>query len=103
MEWYVCCVCQPHRAPHPCVTVKYHGFVNLDVKEGTLPSTASVDKAAKMLKGNKKEARQIHPLFARGLETPLDMTVCLPTNDDCGSVFSAHLNRTHPSRCLWMD
>jgi hypothetical protein len=51
--------------------------VNLDVPEGKLPSTKAVDKAAKLLKGNQKAAREMHPLFARGLDTMLDMKVCV--------------------------
>ena len=54
--------------------VKYHGFVYLDVPTG-VPTPAAVDKACKLLKSNKKTAREMHPLFARGLDTPLDMSV----------------------------
>jgi hypothetical protein len=55
-------------------TVKYHGFVYMDAPAG-VPTPAAVDKACKLLKSNKKTAREIHPLFARGLDTPLDMVV----------------------------
>ena len=62
--------------PHPPVTaVKYHGFINMDLPDGRLPSAAAVDKAAKLLKSGQKVAREIHPLFARGLDTPLDLSV----------------------------
>ena len=60
---------------HSHSAVKYHGFVNIDTADGGIPSAPAIEKAAKLLKTSKKAARDMHPLFARGLDTPLDMTV----------------------------
>eukprot|EP00047_Mylnosiga_fluctuans_P022290 m.117246 g.117246 ORF g.117246 m.117246 type:complete len:250 (-) comp9204_c1_seq3:136-885(-) len=56
--------------------VFYRGYVHVDCREGALPSLAVVQKAAALLKEkNQKTARAMHPLFARGLDTPLQLEV----------------------------
>ncbi|EGD74506.1 hypothetical protein PTSG_05870 [Salpingoeca rosetta] len=55
--------------------VKYRGFVYIDQPSGGLPDRKSMEKAAKLLKSHKKTAQNIHPLFARGLDTKLNLEV----------------------------
>eukprot|EP00049_Salpingoeca_infusionum_P003933 m.72804 g.72804 ORF g.72804 m.72804 type:complete len:268 (-) comp12343_c0_seq1:545-1348(-) len=55
--------------------VKYRGFVHVDKATDGVPEMGAVKEAAKLLKGNQKVARQLHPLFARGLDTELDLQV----------------------------
>eukprot|EP01147_Barroeca_monosierra_P009897 gene9897-10422_t len=53
--------------------VKYNGFVYIDQPAGGIPDRSSIEKAAKLLRKRKKTAQSIHPLFARGLDTRLDL------------------------------
>lgn len=55
--------------------VKYNGFVYIDQPAGGIPDRSSIEKAAKLLRKRKKTAQSIHPLFARGLDTRLDLEV----------------------------
>ena len=55
--------------------VKYRGFVYIEQPGSGLPDRQSIEKAAKMLKSHKKMAQDIHPLFARGLDTKLHLEV----------------------------
>lgn len=55
--------------------VKYRGFVHIDKPSGGLPEPGAVQKAAKLLKSGQKTARAMHPLFARGLDTQLNLQV----------------------------
>ena len=73
--------------------VKYHGFIYIDRADGALPEPDAVQNAAKLLSKNKKTARAMHPLFARGLDTILEMIVgkndpLIPTFRICS--FSIH-------------
>lgn len=95
---YLCCCTRavppllaPSRSPqppgHPPTTatmasagsdtfvVKYRGFVHIDKPSGGLPEPGAVQKAAKLLKSGQKTARAMHPLFARGLDTQLNLQV----------------------------
>eukprot|EP00051_Salpingoeca_urceolata_P025148 m.446439 g.446439 ORF g.446439 m.446439 type:complete len:370 (+) comp20311_c0_seq1:215-1324(+) len=58
-------------------TVKYRGFVHADTNVADIrPGTDEVNAAAKMLsKKNLKKTRGIHPLFGRGMDTPLTLTI----------------------------
>ena len=56
--------------------VRYRGYVHVDQPDGALPSLAAVQRGARLLnEKNQKTARAIHPLFARGLDTPLSLLV----------------------------
>eukprot|EP00043_Microstomoeca_roanoka_P019285 m.215218 g.215218 ORF g.215218 m.215218 type:complete len:268 (-) comp16973_c2_seq2:314-1117(-) len=55
--------------------VRYRGFVYIDQPGGGLPETSAVERAAKLLKSRKKTAQSMHPLFARGLDTKLQLEV----------------------------
>lgn len=58
--------------------VLYRGYVHVDRPEGGLPAVGAIQKAVRLLKEkHQKTARAMHPLFARGLDTPL--TLCLST------------------------
>lgn len=54
--------------------VTYHGFVYVKGPTGVIPGLAKVKEAYKLLK-KPKAARQMHPLFARGFDTKLALTV----------------------------
>ena len=56
-------------------SVMYRGFVHIDKPSGGLPDPKAIQKAAKLLKSGQKTARAMHPLFARGLDTKLDLQV----------------------------
>lgn len=57
-------------------TVKYKGYVHVDRPEGGLPSLAAVQKGARLLnEKHQKTARAMHPLFARGLDTALELSI----------------------------
>jgi hypothetical protein len=52
------------------------GFVHSTLKADEAPGQTHVLLAHKMFsKKNKKKTRALHPLFARGFETPLQLTV----------------------------
>ncbi len=57
------------------VDARYRGYVHVDNKDG-LPTTDQIQRGARLLmEKNQKTARSMHPLFARGLETPLMVAV----------------------------
>eukprot|EP00730_Choanoeca_flexa_P002016 TRINITY_DN10877_c0_g1_i2.p4 TRINITY_DN10877_c0_g1~~TRINITY_DN10877_c0_g1_i2.p4 ORF type:complete len:255 (+),score=85.02 TRINITY_DN10877_c0_g1_i2:5462-6226(+) len=58
---------------YPIFVVKYLGFVYIEKDTGGLPDPPSIRKACNLLKNKPKEARKLHPLFARGFETPLEL------------------------------
>jgi hypothetical protein len=58
-------------SPHRLAFGQYLGFVHIDKPSGGVPDASAVQRAADLLKTKKKEARALHPLFARGLDTPL--------------------------------
>ena len=66
-------------AVSPVYDVKYRGFVHVDTEGGGLPEQPALQRAAKLLKSNQKEARAMHPLFARGLDTDLKLQVGRPS------------------------
>ena len=57
--------------------VRYHGYVGVEIKDGMSPSAKTVTNAVALLTTHKKQAREIHPLFACGLDTQLALNVCL--------------------------
>ena len=60
--------------PSKLADVTYHGYVYVKGAGGVIPGLAKVKEAYKLLK-KPKAARQLHPLFARGFETKLQMMV----------------------------
>jgi hypothetical protein len=57
------------------VDARYRGYVHVDRADG-LPSLGQIQKGARLLmEKSQKTARGMHPLFARGLETPLTLSV----------------------------
>lgn len=73
-------------------TASYRGYVYVDADEGLhVPSASSIKKAFGLLQKPKK-ARYKHPLFARGMETELFLTVSLgPARD----------RRASARACVW--
>ena len=55
--------------------MRYHGYVGVEIKDGMAPSAKTVTNAVALLTTHKKQAREIHPLFACGLDTQLDLKV----------------------------
>jgi hypothetical protein len=55
-------------------SVTYNGYVYVKGTTGVIPGLSKVKEAYKLLK-KPKAARQMHPLFARGFDTKLDVTV----------------------------
>ena len=62
------------------VDYKYLGFVTIQKENTSLPEPAAIRRVASLLKSKKKEARALHPLFARGLDTPLQLQVISETS-----------------------
>ena len=62
--------------------VSYHGYVYVKGTTAVIPGLAKVKEAYKLLK-KPKVARQLHPLFARGFDTKLNMIVRESLIVDC--------------------